>query len=195
MSQSKIEPWKPEQILQLKSMWILCKSRYAAHEHSFRYFNKLNTIVSLPGILVGAVLSTLSFKPEDSPPGVNAACAVFMTLMTTTGTFFQFSKKSEGHRQTYRGFNLLLREMEMCILRGGESPKREFGEFLEYINDRMTDLISEAPTLNKSGSILLKKNSIDKPSPFDHLDGTTIKTGNTDNNKINIVVDDVPNEV
>ena len=189
MAKNNIEAWNPKQILQLKSLWVLCKARYAAHEYSYRYFNKLNTIVSLPSILVGAVLSTLSFKPEDAPAGVNAGCAIFMTLMTTTGTFFQFSKKAEGHRQTYRGFNLLLREMEMCILRGRESPKREFGEFLEYINDKMTDLISDAPTLDRKGSELLKKNKIDKPSPFDHMG-----VGGLGIEKINIEVNEEVNE-
>ena len=77
--------------------------------------------------------------------------------------------------------------MEMCILRGRESPKREFGEFLEYINDKMTDLIGDAPTLDRTGSELLKKNKTDKPSPFDHM--------GIGEEKINIVVDDVDDVV
>lgn len=171
MSENKIKPWTPAQIVQLKSLWILCKARREAHEVSFRWYNRCHTIVSFPTILVGAVLSTLSIKPEDAPEGVSAGCAIFLTLMSTTNTFFRFSGKCEGHRQTFKGFNVLLREMEMCILRGKESPKREFVEFLEYINDRVSDLISEAPTLNNEAAKILENKKLEIPSPFDHIEG------------------------
>ena len=165
----RIEPWKPAQIMKLKSLWILAQARRDAHEIAFRYFNKFHTAVSLPTILVGAILSTLSFNPEEAPPALNETCAIFMTVTSITNAFFQFSKKAEGHRQTYRGFNLLLREMEMCILRGQDQPKRDFVEFLEYISDRVSDLVSDAPVLNKSAYNILMNKKLGKPSPFDQL--------------------------
>ena len=51
----------------------------------------------------------------------------------------------------------------------------------------MTDLIGDAPTLDRTGSELLKKKKIDKPSPFDHM--------GIGEEKINIVVDDVDDVV
>lgn len=188
MTENRIKPWLPGQIVQLKSVWILCKARRDAHEAAFRFYNKCNTVVSLPTILVGAVLSTLSFKPEDAPDGVAAGCAIFMTVMSTINTFFKYSGKCEGHRQTYSGFNLLLREMEMCILRGKESPKREFVEFLEYINDRISALISDAPTLNKEASVILKNKRLEVPSPFDHIDGLS-------ETRLNVDIVEQPSEV
>lgn len=54
---------------------------------------------------------------------------------------------------------------------GSESPKREFVEFLEYINDRVSDLISDAPTLNREAAVILQNQRLEVPSPFDHIEG------------------------
>ena len=74
----RIEPWKPAQIMKLKSLWILAQARRDAHEIAFRYFNKFHTAVSLPTILVGAILSTLSFNPEEAPPALNERLVLYL---------------------------------------------------------------------------------------------------------------------
>ena len=166
-----IEQWTDEQCKQLESIWILCQARRDAHYAAHSFFNRWHNLITLPSVLVGSILSTLSFDQETAPAGVSAGLAVFMTVMSTANTFFNLAKKTEGHRATHRAFNLLLREMEMSILRGQESPKREFIDFLEHINDSFTKLLEDAPTLNPAGRKILDEKKKNKPSPFDNLRG------------------------
>jgi len=194
-----VEPWTDEQCLLLEPTWQLCQARREAHNMAFRFYNKWHNVVSLPPILVGAVLSTLSLNPDTVPAGANAALAIFMTGMSTVGSFFNLAKTQEGHRQTYRNFNLLAREIEMSILRGRETPKRSFVDFLEYVNERFTKLVEDAPTLNAAARVVLDAYRKERPSPFSKLLGeqkdnecdasTTIQIHNTGSQP---VVNNVP---
>ena len=58
----------------------------------------------------------------------------------------------------------------MSILRGQESPKREFIDFLEHVNDTFTKLLEEAPTLNRSAYKILNEKRRSKPSPFEIIE-------------------------
>ena len=93
--------------------------------------------------------------------------------MSTCNSFFNLSKKTEGHRTTSRGFNLLLREIEVSILRGQEAPKRQFVDFIESINDQFTKLLEDAPNLNAGALAILNAQRKNKPSPFNNLRGIT----------------------
>jgi hypothetical protein len=168
---SSVKVWTDEQCMQLEPLYVLCQARRDAHQNANKFFGKWNSIVTLPSILIGSVLSTLSFNEDTAPPGVSAGLAIFMTVMSTCNTFFNLSKKTEGHRATSREFNLLIREIEMCILRGQESPKREFIDFIEHINDNFTKLLEDAPSLNTSALKILQEKRRLKPSPFDNLRG------------------------
>lgn len=191
---TKITPWTDEQCKQLEPVWQLARARRDAHSSAHNYFNRWHNIVTLPSVLIGAVLSTISFDKDAAPPAVSAGLAIFMTLMSTVNSYFNFSKKQESHRQTYRGFNLLVRDLELSILRGQESPKREFVDFLEYLNDNFTQLIENAPVLNMSSKKLLSTAIEDKPSPFSNLKGKIEDNKDLeDGNKV--VSDDIPLEV
>lgn len=167
----QISPWSDAQCKQLEPVWQLAKARRDAHYSAHNYYNKWHNFVTLPSVLIGAVLSTISFDKDAAPAAVSASLAIFMTLMSTINSYFNFSKKQESHRQTYRGFNLLVRDLELSILRGQETPKREFVDFLEYINDNLTQLIENAQLLNSSSRKILSIANTDKPSPFDNLRG------------------------
>ena len=108
---------------------------------------------------------------KQPPAGVSAGLAIFMTVMSTCNSFFNLSKKTEGHRTTSRGFNLLVREIEVSILRGQEAPKRQFVDFIESINDQFTKLLEDAPNLNASALKILQTQRKNKPSPFNNLRG------------------------
>jgi len=167
----QISPWSDSQCKQLEPVWHLAKARRDAHYSAHNYYNKWHNFITLPSVLIGAVLSTISFDKDAAPVAVSASLAIFMTLMSTINSYFNFSKKQESHRQTYRGFNLLVRDLELSILRGQETPKREFVDFLEYINDNLTQLIENAQLLNSSARKILSIANTDKPSPFDNLRG------------------------
>lgn len=168
---TEVKPWTDDQCLQLEPLFTLCQARRDAHQDAFNFFNRWNNVVSLPSILVGSVLSTLSFNEEAAPVGVSAGLAIFMTVMSTCNSFFNLSKKTEGHRTTSRGFNLLVREIEVSILRGQEAPKRQFVDFIESINDQFTKLLEDAPNLNASALKILQAQRKNKPSPFNNLRG------------------------
>ena len=178
-------PWPTSDILKLEPIWILCKGRRDAHQCSSTFYNRLNKSFSFPNVLIGSVLSTLTFNPDNYPPSIATSLSVFMTVLATTSTFFNFSQRGEGHRATQRGFTLLLRDMEMCILRGSTAPKREFADFLEYMNDRFTELIEDAPPLHAAGQLILDSVRSSRPSPFDSF-------RNIDNTNPAPDVNDVP---
>ena len=134
---SNISPWSDKQCLQVEPLWDLCTARRDAHETSFNFFRRWNMAFNFPVVLTGAILSTLTFNEDVAPPGLSSGLAIFMTVMTSTNSYFNLAKKEEGHRTTYRGFNMLLREIEMCLLRGQESPKRDFidGDYEDLSDD------------------------------------------------------------
>ena len=162
-------PWSKQNTLNLEPLWILCKGRRDAHQCSATFYNRLYKSFSFPNVLIGSVLSTLTFSPEDYPPSIATSLSIFMTVLATTSTFFNFSQRAEGHRTTQKSFTILIRDMEMCILRGQISPKREYADFLEHINDRFTELIEDAPPLHSAAQNILNNVRRTRPSPFDSL--------------------------
>lgn len=169
MPEPVFEKWTDEQCMLLEPTWQLCRVRRDAHHMAYRFYYKYNTIVSLPPILIGAILSTISFNPDAVPSGVSAALAMFITGMATVNSFFGLSKSQEGHRQSYRAFNMLVREIELNIIRGREEPKRSFIDFLEYCNEQFTKVTEDAPTLNPAARQHLDSYRGSRPSPFDKL--------------------------
>ena len=163
------KPWTDSEVLQLEPLWLLCVGRRQAHKSSAVFNGRFHKAFTFPNVLLGSVLSTLTVDLEASPVGLATTLSVIMTLLATTTTFFNFSAKSEGHRATHRGFTLLLREMEMCIIRGRSAPKREFVDFLEYVNDRFTSLIEDAPDLHPAGQRILDEVRNNRPTPFDDI--------------------------
>jgi hypothetical protein len=175
MSEPTFELWTTEQCMKLKPVWELCRARREAHHIAYRFYNKYNTVVSLPPILIGAILSTLSFNPDAVPNGLAAALAMFITAMSTINSFFALSKSQEGHRQSYRFFNSLVREIEVNMIRGKESPKRTFIDFLEYVNEQFSKAVEDAPTLNPEARKILEDYRNNRVSPFDELLGGNLE--------------------
>lgn len=178
MAEPKFELWTDEQCMSLKPVWELCRVRRDAHHMAYRFYNKYNTVVTLPPILIGAILSTISFNPDAVPSGVSAGLAMFITAMSTINSFFGLSKSQEGHRQSYRMFNTLVREIELNIVRGKEAPKRTFIDFIEFVNEQFAKVVEDAPTLNPEAKRLLDTYRQDRVTPFDKLiEGDTEATG------------------
>lgn len=178
MSEPVFEKWTDEQCRQLKPAWELSRVRRDSHHLAYRFYNKYNTIVTLPPILIGAILSTLSFNPNAVPNGVSAGLAMFITAMATINSFFGLSKSQEGHRQSYRMFNALVRDIEMNIIRGKELPKRTFIDFMEYVNEQFSKTVEDAPTLNPEARKLLETYRETRETPFDKLiEGDTTASG------------------
>ena len=169
MAEPTFELWTDEQCVSLKPVWELCRARRDAHHMAYRFYNKYNTIVTLPPNLIGAILSTISFNPDAVPSGVSAGLAMFITAMSTVNSFFGLSKSQEGHRQSYRMFNTLVRDIELNIVRGKEAPKRTFIDFIEFVNEQFSKVVEDAPTLNPEARLLLDTHRKDRITPFDKL--------------------------
>ena len=169
MSGSTIVNWTDEQCKLLEPLWNLARARRDSHHIAYRFYNTWHTVVNLPPILLGAILSTISLKPEAVPAGISAGLAVLITGMSTVNTFFEFSKSREGHRQCYRAFNGVVRDIELNIIRGREAPKMSFVDFLESINDQFSKITEGAPTLNKNARRMLDGYRGARPSPFEQL--------------------------
>lgn len=169
MSGSTIVNWTDEQCKLLEPLWDLSRARRDSHHLAYRFYNKWHTVVNLPPILLGAILSTISLKPEAVPSGISAGLAVLITGMSTVNTFFEFSKSREGHRQCYRAFNGIVRDIELNIIRGREAPKMSFVDFMESINEQFSHVVEGAPPLNKVARHYLDGYRGSRPSPFDLL--------------------------
>lgn len=169
MTEPQFDLWTDEQCMSLKPVWELCRVRRDAHHLAYRFYNKYNTVVTLPPILIGAILSTISFNPDAVPSGVSAGLAMFITAMSTINSFFGLSKSQEGHRQSYRMFNTLVRDIELNIIRGKEAPKRTFIDFIEFVNEQFAKVVEDAPTLNPEARRLLDTHRKDRVTPFDKL--------------------------
>jgi len=193
-SQSFVK-WTDEQCKLLEPLWELSRARRDSHHIAYRHYNKCHTVVNLPPILLGAILSTISLKPESVPTGISATLAVFITGLSTVNTFFEFSKSREGHRQCYRSFNAIVRDIELNIIRGREDPRRSFVDFMESVNEQFSHVVENAPPLSKAARSHLNNYRNTRPSPFDLLlKGDTEASGYVasmdDNTPSEVVVDD-----
>lgn len=169
MPETEYEQWTDEQCMHLEPIWQLCRVRRDAHHKAYRFYYKYNTLASLPPILFGAILSTIGFNPDSVPTGLSAGLAMMITSVSTINTFFALAKNQEGHRQSYRTFNAMVREIEINLIRGREAPKRSFMDFFEYINDKFTRVLEESPTLNPRARKYLNSFRGKRPSPFTRL--------------------------
>ena len=169
MPETEYEQWTDEQCMHLEPIWQLCRVRRDAHHKAYRFYYKYNTLASLPPILFGAILSTIGFNPQSVPTGLSAGLAMMITSVSTVNTFFALAKNQEGHRQSYRTFNAMVREIEINLIRGREAPKRSFMDFFEYINDKFTRVLEESPTLNPRARRYLNSFRGKRPSPFTRL--------------------------
>lgn len=193
-SQSFVK-WTDEQCKLLEPLWELSRARRDSHHIAYRHYNKCHTVVNLPPILLGAILSTISLKPESVPTGISATLAVFITGLSTVNTFFEFSKSREGHRQCYRAFNAIVRDIELNIIRGREDPRRSFVDFMESVNEQFSHVVESAPPLSKRARKHLNDYRNTRPSPFDLLlKGDTQASGYDasmdDNTPSEVVIDD-----
>ena len=161
--------WTDEQCKLLEPLWELSRARRDSHHIAYRHYNKCHTVVNLPPILLGAILSTISLKPESVPTGISATLAVFITGLSTVNTFFEFSKSREGHRQCYRAFNAIVRDIELNIIRGREDPRRSFVDFMESVNEQFSHVVESAPPLSKAARKHLNNYRSTRQSPFDLL--------------------------
>ena len=165
-TQKVLTKWTDEQCLLLEPIWQLARVRRNAHHMAYRFFHKYNTISNLPTILFGAILSTISFEPTSVPSIVSASLAMFITAIATMNTFFSLAKCQEGHKQSYKAFNMLVREIEVNLIRGREEPKRAFLDFQEYVNEQFTKIVENTPTLNPAAKRYLDDYRGSRPSPF-----------------------------
>jgi hypothetical protein len=195
MSSQAFAKWSDEQCKLLEPLWELSRARRDSHHIAYRHYNKCHTVVNLPPILLGAILSTISLKPESVPTGISATLAVFITGLSTVNTFFEFSKSREGHRQCYRSFNAIVRDIELNIIRGREDPRRSFVDFMESVNEQFSHVVESAPPLSKTARKHLNNYRNTRQSPFDLLLKGDIKATGYDssmdeNTPSEVVVDD-----
>jgi hypothetical protein len=193
-SQSFVK-WTDKQCKLLEPLWQLSRARRDSHHIAYRHYNKCHTVVNLPPILLGAILSTISLKPESVPTGISATLAVFITGLSTVNTFFEFSKSREGHRQCYRSFNAIVRDIELNIIRGREDPRRSFVDFMESVNEQFSYVVESAPPLSKAARKHLNNYRSTRQSPFDLLlkgdaDASGYDSSIDDNAPSEVVVDD-----
>lgn len=178
MPSQSFAKWTDEQCKLLEPLWQLSRARRDSHHIAYRHYNKWHTVVNLPPILLGAILSTISLKPESVPTGISATLAVFITGLSTVNTFFEFSKSREGHRQCYRAFNAIVRDIELNIIRGREDPRRSFVDFMESVNEQFSQVVESAPPLSKAARDYLDSYRETRRSPFDLLlEGDAKSTG------------------
>ena len=187
--------WTDEQCKLLEPLWELSRARRDSHHIAYRHYNKCHTVVNLPPILLGAILSTISLKPESVPTGISATLAVFITGLSTVNTFFEFSKSREGHRQCYRAFNAIVRDIELNIIRGREDPRRSFVDFMESVNEQFSHVVESAPPLSKAARKHLNNYRSTRQSPFDLLlkgdtDASGYDASMDDSSPSEVVVDD-----
>jgi hypothetical protein len=166
MTEKLLTKWTDEQCLLLEPIWQLARVRRNAHHMAYRFFHRYNTITNLPSVLFGAILSTICFDPTTVPNFVSAGMAMFMTAIATMNVFFSLARSLEGHKQSYKAFNMLVREIEVNLIRGREDPKRAFLDFQEYVNEQFTKIVENTPTLNPAARRYLDDYRGSRPSPF-----------------------------
>jgi hypothetical protein len=161
----KEDEWKDDDVLMLERWWTKTKARRAAHEFSGNTMGRIHKWVAFPSVLVGAVLSSVTFQPDAAPAFLAPALSVFITLTASTQAFFGFEKKAEGHRRVSKSFGSLQRSIELEIVRQASS----FEDFFERLNQSYSQLIEEAPFLTAEGKAILEREGrgSSTPNPFD----------------------------
>jgi hypothetical protein len=169
------------------------------HKRAEVYFSSHRAWIDLPVIVVSAVTgflsagsTTLFNDPKVSSIALGVA-SLFVSVLNTTGTYFSWAKRAEGHRISAIHYSKLYRSI-MLELGLPREERQHPGSFLKTVRDQYDRLQEVSPLLPPN--IVLefqhkfeKYTNISKPEETNGLEHITIyPAGNINNVNRNMSV-------
>jgi hypothetical protein len=161
------------------------------HKRSESVFTRRKTYIDLPVIIGSGVIAFLNagssslFNDHQLAATALGVGSLVVGILNTTGTYFSWAKRAEGHRLSAIHYAKLYRfiNVEMRLPR---DERMAPGDFLKYVKDQYDRLAEISPPIpssiaNAFGRQMEKYKDISKPEETNGL------------NKIEIYIDDPSN--
>jgi len=158
------------------------------HKRSESIFTRRKTYIDLPVIIGSGVIAFLNagssslFNDHQLAATALGVGSLVVGILNTTGTYFSWAKRAEGHRLSAIHYAKLYRfiNVEMRLPR---DERMQPGDFLKYVKDQYDRLAEISPPIPSSVAIAFgrqmeKYKDISKPEETNGL------------NKIEIYIDD-----
>jgi len=155
------------------------------HKKAEQMYANRKTFIDLPVIVLSAVTgfmsvgSTTLFAGNESTASVAlGAVSLFVSILNTTGSYFGWSKRQEGHRISSIQYSRLYRflQVEMGLPR---AERQQPTELLKYVREQYDRLQEISPLIPETIAAEFKSRfnsvtDISKPEELNGLDAITI---------------------
>lgn len=167
------------------------------HKRAESTFARKRNFIDLPVIVISSAVgflqvgSTSMFGSDTSLASTLLGIgSLFVSVLNTTGTYFGFSKRAEGHRISAIQYNRLYRflSVEMSLPRESRMSPRDLLKYTRDAYDRLDEISPLVPSeiINEFQKKFGKLNEIAKPEIANGLEKVTVYT----NPLLNIVAVD-----
>ena len=123
------------------------------HKQAETLFAKKRNLVDLPVIIISTAVgflqvgSTSMFGDTDLASTLLGVGSLIVSVLNTTGTYFGFSKRAEGHRISSIQYNRLYRflSVEMSLPRDNRMSPRDLLKYTRDAYDRLDEISPLVP--------------------------------------------------
>lgn len=139
-----------------------CISKREAHWESYYIYNKYDTLINLPTIMISSLLSTLSVshlaqkeqEDEDNAKIYNyimVVSSISLTILTTVSKFFNFGQLKELHKTAGTNYEKIRGEFIQYVEnRENNVTLHDYNEFIKMYYIKINNIRETEPFINKS---------------------------------------------
>lgn len=119
----------------LKKECEICECLYLMHQRAGEFYNKLAVLINIPIILLSAFSSFLNILVLFEGQNILVSSIIlFITIIKTIDSYFQFSKRSENHKIIALSYNKIFRLIYIQLSLPRESRIQPY-DFYKMITD------------------------------------------------------------
>jgi hypothetical protein len=123
------------------------------HQRAESHYNKRRIVVEWPAIVLSGIIgfgsvgsSTLFAGQQEQASLILGLMSLFVSILQTTGSFFQLSKRAENHRLSAVHYGKLHRFISV-EMRLPEKERIRAGDFLKMVKDTYDRLQETSPLI------------------------------------------------
>jgi hypothetical protein len=145
--------WTPEEKKVLHSKMSRCFILKESHWEIARKCAKRYKLINFPKVICSTILaSSLTLFTQQEQNNMlfiyfNATLSIFVAILTTSSSFFDYNVQKARHRSSSLGYGKLAVYIDR-VLRLPPDERETFGDTLAKVNEEYASLRTEAPFLN-----------------------------------------------
>ena len=157
-----------------------CLSFAWLHDKAQKYYEKLDVWINIPVIVLSTISGTAAIGSDTLFAGSKEAnigigvLSLFVGVLNTLGSYFAWSKRSEGHRISNIAYNKIhnFMRIELSLPRGERLAPEEFLKLIKEQLDRLNEVSPPIPdkTIREYKALFGNQHDISKPTICNGID-------------------------